>query len=60
MFWAMFSPIIKSNITLTTASGNVHIGVHYQKLWLQRYASDDGRKHRPKHVGENITRNMYS
>ena len=32
----------------TPASSN--IGDNFQKLQLQRYAPDDGRKHRPKHV----------
>jgi hypothetical protein len=35
--------------SMTPASNN--LGEYYQKLKIQSSAPDDGRKHRPKHVG---------
>jgi len=49
------------HLTVFTVSGSVHpsccrlaagsnLGKHYQILYIQSSAPDDGRKHRPKHV----------
>jgi len=37
-----------SNSSMTPAGSN--LGEHYQILWIQSNAPDDGHKHRPKHV----------
>ena len=63
-FRARFSPIIRRTwlylqylvvFTQVAAGSNLGLGEHYQILWIQSSAPDDGRIHRPKHV--ELTRN---
>jgi hypothetical protein len=76
MFRAIFSPIIRSSLTIITASGFIHVCRGWLLSWLSREYQINHDSSRPQHtwikaetvmkvklllmVSENIARNVYS